>query len=241
MAGCCERRRLLCSRRRFSKTRNRKLNFKTFCKENNLRSDVQFALTVRQPWAYLLAAGFKTVENRYWPIPKKIAPMQPIAIHSASKYDDSDSSLVYLEGIWKRCPKAFDALENITEFGDRSEEEYCVDMMASSSIVGVMWCSHSVKFENYGTSDAVRAGESPVSDDFFNKPCGTGPSPETKHNVWLTTETNAWVVARACRFMQPIQIKGRLNVWGLPTGTDFSDAELALHPSICHLPTLSAV
>ena len=49
------------------------------------------ALTVRQPWASLIVAGIKDVENRTWPIPST-APAVPfrLAIHSAKRMTDDD-------------------------------------------------------------------------------------------------------------------------------------------------------
>lgn len=29
------------------------------------------AISVKQPWAYLLCAGIKPIENRTWPLPEK--------------------------------------------------------------------------------------------------------------------------------------------------------------------------
>ncbi|MEU0943217.1 hypothetical protein ABZ379_10525 [Streptomyces canus] len=45
------------------------------------------ALTVRQPWAALIAAGLKPVENRSWPVPAGFDG--PLLIHAGSK-DDAD-------------------------------------------------------------------------------------------------------------------------------------------------------
>lgn len=45
------------------------------------------AVSIKQPWAWLIMEGFKTVENRRW-APKKMQPGQRIAIH-ASKGADS--------------------------------------------------------------------------------------------------------------------------------------------------------
>jgi hypothetical protein len=42
------------------------------------------ALTVRQPWAWAIARGHKTIENRSW----ATAYRGPLAIHAAAKWDD---------------------------------------------------------------------------------------------------------------------------------------------------------
>ncbi|MEU0967854.1 hypothetical protein ABZ357_21345 [Streptomyces sp. NPDC005917] len=43
------------------------------------------ALTVRQPWAALIAAGLKPVENRSWALPASFAG--PLLIHAGTKND----------------------------------------------------------------------------------------------------------------------------------------------------------
>ncbi|MFJ6895651.1 hypothetical protein [Streptomyces hokutonensis] len=43
------------------------------------------ALTVRQPWAALIAAGLKPVENRSWPLPAGFSG--PLLIHAGTKDD----------------------------------------------------------------------------------------------------------------------------------------------------------
>lgn len=42
------------------------------------------ALTIRQPWSWAIARGHKTIENRSW----TTAYRGPLAIHSASRWDD---------------------------------------------------------------------------------------------------------------------------------------------------------
>lgn len=41
-------------------------------------------LTIRQPWAWAVAKGYKTIENRGWATPHR----GETAIHSAKKFDD---------------------------------------------------------------------------------------------------------------------------------------------------------
>jgi len=35
------------------------------------KSKIMKVLTVKQPWAYLLCAGIKDIENRTWKLPEK--------------------------------------------------------------------------------------------------------------------------------------------------------------------------
>jgi hypothetical protein len=52
------------------------------------------ALTVRQPWASLIVAGIKCVENRTWPCEHR----GPLLIHAAVTPDDIDEALGLLDG-----------------------------------------------------------------------------------------------------------------------------------------------
>lgn len=44
------------------------------------------ALTIRQPWAWVVASGLKPVENRTWPPPRSLARF---AVHAASTPDSA--------------------------------------------------------------------------------------------------------------------------------------------------------
>lgn len=45
------------------------------------------ALTVKQPWASLIACGIKTVENRTWPIPATWRDRGQLLIHAGVGFD----------------------------------------------------------------------------------------------------------------------------------------------------------
>jgi len=46
------------------------------------------ALSLKQPWAWLMCAGYKDIENRDWPLPNNFKLPQRIYIHSGKKVDD---------------------------------------------------------------------------------------------------------------------------------------------------------
>lgn len=52
----------------------------------SLPPDRLMALTLDQPWAYVVAAGMKRVENRSWRPPKKLIG-RPLVIHAGQRYD----------------------------------------------------------------------------------------------------------------------------------------------------------
>ena len=43
-------------------------------------------LSVKQPWAYLLCAGIKNIENRTWELPEKFRGKR-VLIHASAKYE----------------------------------------------------------------------------------------------------------------------------------------------------------
>lgn len=48
--------------------------------------DPQKAISVKQPWAYLICAGIKDIENRTWPLPEKYKG-ERVFIHASAKPD----------------------------------------------------------------------------------------------------------------------------------------------------------
>jgi len=52
------------------------------------------ALSVRQPWSWLIVNGHKDVENRTWPPTKYISVPQRIYIHTGKKPDNLDRDRV---------------------------------------------------------------------------------------------------------------------------------------------------
>lgn len=61
------------------------------------------ALTIKQPWASLIACGAKAVENRTWPIPRTWEPASPLKpsdallIHAGAGIDRKAMTLPYVE------------------------------------------------------------------------------------------------------------------------------------------------
>jgi len=46
------------------------------------------ALSIKQPWAWLICAGYKDYENRDWSLPKSFYLPQRIYIHAGKRVDD---------------------------------------------------------------------------------------------------------------------------------------------------------
>ena len=45
------------------------------------------ALSIRQPWAWLIVHGYKDIENRTWPLPRHFSLPQRIYVHTGRSWD----------------------------------------------------------------------------------------------------------------------------------------------------------
>ncbi len=52
------------------------------------------AISIKQPWAYLIAAGIKDIENRTWKCPEKYIGKR-VLIHASAKHVNKDSKFNY--------------------------------------------------------------------------------------------------------------------------------------------------
>ncbi len=66
------------------------------------------AVTIRQPFAWAIAAGFKDIENRSWA--PRVEPGELVAIHAAAAAPDADDVARVQERIGRhgRVPEAYD-------------------------------------------------------------------------------------------------------------------------------------
>jgi len=66
------------------------------------------ALSVKQPWAWLIVNGYKEIENRNWPT----AHRGRIFIHASKQVDNSDNSWDFIKE--RIDPKTFKKLREMT-------------------------------------------------------------------------------------------------------------------------------
>uniref|UniRef100_A0A6M3LBP2 Putative ASCH domain-containing protein n=1 Tax=viral metagenome TaxID=1070528 RepID=A0A6M3LBP2_9ZZZZ len=59
------------------------------------------ALSIRQPWAWLIVHGYKDVENRTWPLPEDMRG-QRIYVHAGVKVDWDTSTAWILDALQKQ-------------------------------------------------------------------------------------------------------------------------------------------
>ena len=53
------------------------------------------AISIKQPWAYLIASGIKDIENRTWKCPEKYIGTR-VLIHASAKTLDWDKLIKYM-------------------------------------------------------------------------------------------------------------------------------------------------
>lgn len=156
------------------------------------------AITVLQPWAWALATGFKTLENRRW----KSSFRGRVAIHAGAnmrllgdEYGDRMD-----DGLYSVHPRIFKALDDRRIGPNRP-------ILNSGAIIG--------------TADVVACiAFNPAKDDpdkVFAEFANTSVAPEIPHGCWAEGPY-CFVLQNARRFRVPIYCPGALNFWKLPDG-----------------------
>jgi hypothetical protein len=167
-------------------------------------SKITHALSIREPYAYLIAAGFKNAEIRSFPFPKTIKTPAWIAIHaslSRAELNDQDVRDGLLD---------LDDELDLLVYEDETWAEEKTRVFGHSEIIGAMRICMNLRADD--TDDKwdqwyeVMEGRSDR--------CTTAVDPL----VWLDDEQNNWIIDDCLRFANPIVCPGRLNVW--PLGTE---------------------
>jgi len=146
------------------------------------------ALSIRQPWAWAVAAGFKSIENRTW----QTSFRGSIAIHASESTqaftEDAETELYDCGG--QPLIDALDADENL--FGARY----------FGAIIGVAELVDVVPIDSIPE----------LSQDVIDA-CGDGPVPDA---IWAQGPY-CWRLRNAVFFRdRPIKCTGRVNLFGLP-------------------------
>lgn len=146
------------------------------------------AISIKQPWAYLIAAGIKDVENRTWKCPEKYIGKRVFIHVSASKMRSLQKTL---------------NLDQLKSFEREVGPEYDLDkLFAKSSIIGSVeivdcvinhssiWAEKSIDCKD-GCPDVEN--------------CPAGKCPHLIYN---------WILANPILFDEPItNVKGKLSFW----------------------------
>lgn len=161
---------------------------------------ITHALSIREPFGYLITAGFKLAEIRSVPFPKKFVGPTWVAVHAAmSREELGDEDLS-------------DYLVDLDEeLGDiMMDERWGTDgrrLFGYSEIIGAMRVNHS-----FVADDATEEQWDRWADAMHarSERCATGIEP----NEFLDEQHN-WIIDDVYRFQSPIVCIGRLGVWPL--------------------------
>jgi len=162
---------------------------------------ITHAITIREPFAWLVTAGFKLAEIRSVRFPKNHSLPFWVAVHASLSHENlQDQDLV------------FDLAEAHPEILECWDGEDFGRQFGVSEIVGAARIVASVPGENptEEQSAAVRNAYENRSERCRIE----GWEPEE----FLQDEANNWIIDDVYRFAQPIVCGGNLNVWSLQPG-----------------------
>lgn len=157
---------------------------------NTLAKEV--ALSVKQPWAYLLCAEVKPIENRTWSLPEKYIGKK-IYIHASTKNKVDGSCISHL--LTKEQYK-------FLAFSKPNKQlDFCFLEHYNSAIIGYVVFSDCVINHTSIWAEKTPLYKNSMNPRKFKKMTGIKPI----YN---------WVVSNAVLFDKPIEnVKGRLSFW----------------------------
>jgi len=154
-------------------------------------------LSIAEPWAHLIAAGFKQLENRTWQTDYR----GPTLLH-ASKSERSINDVDLMYDVWSLHPAIYAAWDD-----KRITEER--QLFQAGAIIGTADIVDCVRYDP----------QQHDPDDLFGKYkhlTKSGPAPEIPVGAWAEGPV-CFVLANPRRFRQPILYRGRLSLWTVPT------------------------
>ena len=158
------------------------------------------ALTIREPFATLVAAGIKKCETRVWPWPSNLQLPCTVAIHASnddSYIGDDLDKVVQAQDAWDlfNNPECKPAVIGKTFF-------------YAQTIVGLVDVIASVRVPEKATAKQLAAL---FSEHIEAAGC------DVKQLVRWANSPYAFVLANARRFAQGIGVRGQMKVWSVPT------------------------
>ena len=165
---------------------------------------VTHALSVREPWAWALTTGIKSVENRTWAFPAKRHPLPAwIAIHASLDYTNIAADVCDMFKVHPMIEPEIEG-ENAPRTGKTGRIT-----LARSEIVGVVRIVDCVAVPNLELdsqlTDCIAAA--------LDRPMSCRMAREINRLDWVAGDCFAWIVGDCYRFLRPIVAIGKLNVW----------------------------
>lgn len=169
---------------------------------------ITHALSVQEPYAWLMVDGFKTNENRSRAFPGTHELPKWIAIHASTNSLAGDYDLI--EDICS-LSKTLDTILDDKKWDDDKNWLFCyAEIIGAVKVVDSIWvaekdCEESI--ENAGRwGDIVRESTDK------GRPFESDVDPMS----WFSPGTHHWVLADRVRFRTTIRCRGRLGVWPMP-------------------------
>lgn len=170
------------------------------------------ALTVCQPWAWAIVAGFKSVENRTWDTKFR----GTLAIHASSskRHLTYDAESILIDA----GDHVFDAI-NDPRFTPENPCWYPSAIIGTVDVIGCVDVPDPSGFN--------RAVEAAGHGDWLRDKCHSVPP------AYWAEGTKCWLLANPVQFTVPVASKGALNIWHLSADQQAAIAkELARKPRI---------
>ena len=149
------------------------------------------AISVKQPWAYLLCAGIKGIENRTWKLPDKYKGKR-VLIHASAKWDDRHRNMSHLF-----TNDQWEAMD------ENTRRIMAGGVLDTSAIIG------SVVF-----TDCVINHQSVWAEKTHMAKLGEHELPSCLYPPYKPIYN--WVASDPILFEIPIQAKGKLSFWDYP-------------------------
>ena len=149
------------------------------------------AISVKQPWAYLLCAGIKGIENRTWELPDKYKGKM-VLIHASAKWDDRHRNMSHLF-----TNDQWEAMD------ENTRRIMAGGVLDTSAIIG------SVVF-----TDCVINHQSVWAEKTHMAKLGEHELPSCLYPPYKPTYN--WVASDPILFDKPIPAKGKLSFWDFP-------------------------
>lgn len=151
------------------------------------RRTIGRALSIRQPWADLILAGVKDVENRTWAIPSTVELPLRIGVHASQNYDNHSDPQAWhaLGAAWSRGPTG--VRHRIASEGRTG---------ALLGYVNVIGCHRHGSCDLYAVTPIERST------------CSRWAEPG---DVWH------WTLTDPEPLPEPIPLNGSLGLWKMPT------------------------
>ena len=166
-------------------------------------------LSVKQPWAYLLCAGVKDIENRTWKLPEKYKG-ERVLIHASAKPKSWQQFTNYIENL---DPENLE-LQRIIR--DNSYSKLWLNSLETSAIIGSVCFVDCVI--NHPSIWAEKTDLLGLSETYYKIYSSVINVPPIIHN---------WVLANPIFFDKPIlNVKGKLGFWDYPmTEEEYNNLE----------------